>query len=101
MMQESLLYDLYYRENIKSRPHWARNPADFSSVAKRFCKKGSLSHLEPFFYHFPSRETDAITELPKRLEKEVYVLFDYEARDALTHQAKVTKITEWEEDYGQ
>lgn len=96
LLQESLLYDLYYRENMKSRPYWARNISEFSKVTKTFCKNGKLSHIEPFFYHFPKKEEKSITKLPKRLQEEVYVLFEYEKRDALDHQAKTTEITKQE-----
>lgn len=97
MIQESLLYDLYYRENMKSRPYWARNPAEFARISRVYCKKGKSSHIEPFFYRFPTKEQKNISGLPKRLEKEIYMLFDYEKRDALTHQACVTEIRDWEE----
>ncbi len=93
LVKESLLYDLYYRENMKSRPYWARKPIAFAHVTKKFCKKGILSHIEPFFYHFPKKEERSVKELPKRLSEEVYVLFEYDKRDALTHQAKTTEYT--------
>lgn len=96
LLQESLLYDLYYRENMKSRPYWARNISEFSKVTKSFCKNGKLSHIEPFFYHFPKKEEKSITKLPTRLQEEVYVLFEYEKRDALDHQAKTTEIIKQE-----
>lgn len=96
MVQESLLYDLYYRENMKSRPHWARNPAEFARASRAFCKNRTLSHIEPFFYHFPKKENRSVKELPQRLSEEVYVLFEYEKRDALDHQAKTTEYEGWE-----
>ncbi len=98
LMQESLLYDLYYRENMKSRPYWAKNPAEFAKISRLYCKKGKTSHIEPFFYHFPTKNQRTITNLPERLTKEIYVLFEYEKRDALTHQAGVTEIRDQEED---
>lgn len=96
LFQESLLYDLYYRENMKSRPYWAKNVSEFAKVTKFFCKNGKLSHIEPFSYHFPRKEEKSISQLPKRLEEEIYVLFEYEKRDVLDHQAKTTEITRQE-----
>lgn len=93
LAEESLLYDLYYRENCKSRPYWAKNPSEFSKLTRMFCKNGKLSHIEPFSYHFPKKEEKSVKELPKRLSEEIYVLFEYEKRDALDHQAKTTEIT--------
>lgn len=96
LTEEALLYDLYYRENMKSRPAWARSPREFSKITKRFCKNGTQSHIEPFYYHFPKKETKKAEELPKRLSECVYVLFEYEKRDALSHQAKATELTNQE-----
>ena len=93
LVKESLLFDLYYRENMKSRPFWAKNPAEFSKITKLFCKNGKLSHIEPFFFHFPKKEEKAVSALPKKLPECIYVLFEYEKRDALSHQAKTTEIT--------
>lgn len=96
LTEEALLYDLYYRENMKSRPFWARSPVEFAKITKRFCKNGKQSHIEPFFYHFPKKEEKVAAELPGRLPECVYVLFEYEKRDAITHQAKATELTSQE-----
>ncbi len=92
LLEESLLYDLYYRENMKSRPRWARDPAEFAKVTRAYCKKGAHSHVEPFFYQFPKKEERTLTKLPKRLSRPVYVLFEYDKRDALDHQARTTEL---------
>lgn len=96
LMEEALLYDLYYRENMKSRPYWAGNISEFSKITKTYCKNGKLSHIEPFSYHFPDKSQKTISALPERLEEGIYVLFEYEKRDALDHQAKTTEITKQE-----
>ncbi len=96
LMEEALLYDLYYRENMKSRPSWARDLAAFANVAKAFCVSKSQMHMEPFSYHFPKTGERALMRLPEKQSELAYVLFDYRERDALTHQAKVTEFTERE-----
>lgn len=92
MLEESLTFDLYYRENCKSRPSWAPSPAEFKEQTRYYCKNGAKSHLEPFHYRFPEKSKKALQEVPKRLEKPVYMLFDYENRDPLDHQARVTEV---------
>lgn len=92
MLEESLTFDLYYRENCKSRPSWAPSPAEFKEQTRYYCKNGAKSHLEPFHYRFPEKSKKALQEVPKRLEKPVYMLFDYENRDPLDHQACVTEV---------
>lgn len=91
LAEESLLYDLYYRENMKSRPPWAPDPSLFSHITRKYCKNGKMSHIEPFHYRFPGKGVKSMDNLPKRLSEAVYVHFDYESRDALSHQAKTTE----------
>lgn len=52
MIQESLIFDLYYRENCKSRPVWATDIGSFKHMTHAYCKNGKLSHVEPFHYIF-------------------------------------------------
>ena len=92
MLEESLTFDLYYRENCKSRPSWAPSPAEFKEQTRYYCKNGAKAHLEPFHYRFPEKSKKALQKVPKRLEKPVYMLFDYENRDPLDHQACVTEV---------
>jgi len=99
MLRESLTFDLYYRENCKSRPSWAPAVSEFKQVTKTYCKKGMLSHVEPFHYCFPDKQERSLIELPKRQEEEVYLLFDYEHRDPLDHQAEVRVLSVQEGDF--
>lgn len=92
MLEESLTFDLYYRENCKSRPFWAPSPAEFKEQTRYYCKNGVKSHVEPFHYRFPEKSKKALNEIPTRLKQPVYMLFDYENRDPLDHQARVTEV---------
>lgn len=87
-MRQALVFDLYYRENSKSRPAWAGDASLFKSVTHFYCKNGKLSHVEPFTYDF----LGAIQSLPKQKKDMVWVLFSYDKRDVLTHQAKVEYV---------
>ena len=93
MLEESLTFDLYYRENCKSRPFWAPSPAEFKEQTRYYCKNGVKSHVEPFHYRFLEKRKKALNEIPTRLKQPVYMLFDYENRDPLDHQAHVTEVT--------
>jgi len=98
IIKETLTFDLYYRENCKSRPYWAPSVSEFKKLTKLFCKNGSLSHLEPFHYRFPKKNERKLECLPERLENRIYVLFDYQQRDPLDHQAKIEEVTVTEGD---
>ena len=108
--RELLTFDLYLRENCKSRPDFARDPAPFRETMRNFYSRSEkqqehspagafkdrrealrMTHLEPFF--FPVWEKGPyIPFLKKALEEKQpkYVLFDYQNRDPLTQNAKIT-----------
>ena len=114
---ELLTFDLYLRENLKSRPAFCPvlNPTKEDGIqVKEFYQneaqnprilthyKGyqgaqlmKMTHLEAFYYAVWSKEPQECTN---RLEKPVYVLFDYQSRDALTHDARFVVIGECLED---
>lgn len=94
VMEEALLFDLYYRENCKTRPSWAADVAGFKKQTHLFCPKGKMQHVEPFHYAFPDKQTRTVQALPERSDEVLWVLFDYEKRDPLDHQAEVTYVTE-------
>lgn len=86
VLKESLIFDLYYRENVKSRPSWAPNVSEWKALTREYCPNGKMSHLERFSYHFPDKEERTVHELPQCAEQPHYVLFDYTRRDPLDHQ---------------
>ena len=87
-IKEALVFDLYYRENCKSRPFWAVDMGSFKKITHFYCKNGKLSHVEPFHYAF----LDEITDVPECKEELCWVLYSYEHRDVLSHQAKVLYV---------
>lgn len=48
LIEESLTFDLYYRENCKSRPSWAPDPADFNERRENIAKKAKAPSWRPF-----------------------------------------------------
>lgn len=97
MLEEALIFDLYYRENCKSRPGWAVDAASFKKMTHRYCARGKLSHVEPFHYRFPDKKQRSIDTLPVREKEPVWVLFHYDDRDPLDNQAGIEYV-EYEED---
>ena len=86
-MREAAVYDIYARENAKTRPAFAEDSQEWKQLSRRYCKKGKLSHLERFWY-----EADG-----KKRERPYYILFDYQDRSLLGRQAMETRIEEAEE----
>lgn len=94
VLKESLIFDLYYRENIKSRPAWADDPAEWKQITREFCRNGKQSHVERFSYRFPDKHVQRLAELPNREALAQYVWFDYTRRDPLDHQAYYEYVME-------
>jgi len=106
--RELLTYDLYLRENVKSRPEFARDLMPFKETMREFYRKeeeerkylpeyrdydskqlARMTHMEPFFYPVWER---LAWESGKAAEEPVFVLFDYEMRNPLTGDARNFQI---------
>lgn len=102
-LKECLLYDLYLRENLKNRPHWADSQEEYKEVIRQFYKKEAwekvyltdyekteekqlyrMTHLEVFHY-------DVQDNFEKKL---LPILFDYENRSPLSHEARTFLVKE-------
>ena len=82
-VRQGLVFDLYYRENSKSRPAWAGDMGAFKKITHYYCKNGKMSHVEPFDYDFLGN----LQEFPKKADRAFWVLYSYDKRDPLNHQA--------------
>ena len=104
LYKELLLFDLYVRENLKSRPDFAPDLHDLQPVIHAFYKKeeserrylphlseipapqlSRMTHLEPFSYSVWATDVSEV----KKLQEQIFLLFDYDHRDPLTREAKV------------
>ena len=87
-MRQALVFDLYYRENSKSRPVWAGDAGIFKTITHFYCKNGKMSHVEPFSYDF----LEKFHRFPVAKTDRLWVLYSYDKRDVLSHQAKVEYV---------
>lgn len=116
--RELLLYDMYLRENLKSRPDFAKdiNTADIREKIRAFYQKeeqvrlylpdyagynwkqmSKMTHLEPFYYPvWRGEEPEVAGELSKhsweKREPVAYILFDYKNKNPLTGEAATEVI---------
>lgn len=96
LYDEAMLYDLYARENLKSRPHWAKEQEDHSSFytdeknrpyfeaydgynAKQIMR---MTHMEHFSADFTKWKDSAELDTG-----EADILFDYKKRDPIDNSA--------------
>lgn len=86
--RELLTYDLYLRENLKSRPDFTKDLTSYKDRIREFLRMAnrqrSLTHIEPFQY--PVWDVEAVNAGEKNEEDE-FVLFDYTMRNPLTYEA--------------
>ncbi len=103
LLRQVLTFDLYLRENSKSRPDFAKDLTMYKRTIRAFYRQeekdrcylpsykecdsrqlAKMTHVEIFDY--PVWEADGEKCIPK-LESPVMVLFDYQNRNALTYDA--------------
>lgn len=108
MIRQVLTFDLYLRENIKSRPDFAADLTHYKSLIRDFYKKeeesrhflpdystydhaqlARLTHIE--FFDYPVWEEDTALQM-RKLDTPMMVLFDYKNRNPLTHEARYIVI---------
>ena len=77
--RELLIFDFYLREKAKSRPQFA---GEYNVPKKIKHEQGKMTHVEQFNY-------DVAGDCE---EQECLILFDYEKRSKLTHDAHVVYI---------
>jgi len=79
LYKETLTFDLYYRENMKSRPGWAKDANLFKDVAKKLLERENIQgkgkkqyHVELFSYDFSglTQETSPQPELTVRFSQD-------------------------------
>lgn len=75
-VKEKMIYDLYLRENLKSRPSWA----------------GDQREYEKMIWEYRRRKKILKTAHIEALDEHNALLFEYEHRDPLTYNASVQKI---------
>ena len=79
LYRELLVFDLYLRERVKSRPAFA---GEYTISKERKREMGKATHIEQFHYDVAGN--------CKR--KECTILFDYENRSKLTHESAIEYV---------
>lgn len=91
MYQESLIYDLYLRENIKNRPAFAgEDTVDKQTAAAFYEKEEQERRYLKGYERYDKRQMRKMTHL-ERIGCNL-LLFDYQNRSPLTHQAAVYTV---------
>lgn len=91
--RDLLIYDLYLRENVKSRPSFATDPSDWKIETKQFFMREAKEYRYLKGYEaYDSRQMAKMAHL-ERMQDGHFVLFDYMNRDALFGNAAAFSIS--------
>lgn len=92
--KEILLYDLYLREKLKSRPTFAKDTLLSKAVMKEVLEKNQDVTRDVKLYHIESFGIDMKQTLKTghAVHIEQMIFFDYDHRDRLSHDATVTVV---------
>jgi radical SAM superfamily enzyme YgiQ (UPF0313 family) len=95
MYRELLLYDMYLRENLKSRPKFAFPQESYKEEIRQFYRQETLSpkYLQGYDTCTP-RQLQRMTHIEyfQYTDPPGYILFDYQNPDPLTHNANTIAI---------
>lgn len=100
--RELLIYDMYLRENLKSRPSFA---AEITEEQKQDIRRFYQTEEQerrylPAYAEYDWKQLSRMTHMePFRYPEPHYVLFDYQERNPLNYEAKVQVIGKTEQDY--
>jgi hypothetical protein len=105
IVRELLTYDLYLRENMKSRPAWAKDLSSWNKEYLEFFRQEEIAKLyikeEPYDsrkaarqYHLECWEFDVeeTAEAGEKCGERTHILFDYNNRNPLTGDGMTVKI---------
>lgn len=100
MYRQLMVYDLYARENMKSRPAWAKDLKPYAGDTRAFYREEAREHrILPEYDAYDEKQMARMTHMeymdydPDTLEKRACVfLFDYRKRDVITGSANIKSL---------
>ncbi len=92
LYRDLLMTDLYLRENVKSRPTFARDLSSSKDFVREFFQKEEKTpeHLSGY-EGYDSRQMAKMAHL-EPLRDDTYLLFDYKKRDPLSYNARTVRV---------
>lgn len=92
LYRDLLMTDLYLRENVKSRPTFARDLSSSKDFVREFFQREEKTpeHLSGY-EGYDSRQMAKMAHL-EPLRDGTYLLFDYKKRDPLSYNARTVRV---------
>lgn len=97
LYRELLTYDMYLRENLKSRPDFAPEITEEAKqdIRRFYQKEEQERRYLPAYAEYDWKQLSRMTHMePFRYPEPHYVLFDYQERNPLNYEARVQVISQ-------
>lgn len=99
--RQLMICDLYARENMKTRPAWAKDLKAYKRDIREFYLKEEETHEYLLEYEgYDEKQLARMTHLERMdydpdtgVREPCWILFDYRSRDVLTYDAKMVKLS--------
>lgn len=99
--RQLMICDLYARENMKTRPAWAKDLKAYKRDIREFYLKEEETHeYLPEYEGYDEKQLARMTHLERMdydpdtgVSEPCWILFDYRSRDVLTYDAKMVKLS--------
>ena len=104
VFEQILTYDLYLRENVKSRPSWASKQDPYTaSYVEFFRKEENREKYFKGYEHYTTKQIQRMTHIERfdfnilakdeeDVKRPVFVWFDYLNRDPLTYKSRNLEV---------
>lgn len=90
--RDALIFDLYRRENAKSRPHFASDQMSYKRQIRSFFEAEEREPRWLLGYEgFDSRQMSKMAHL-ERMEDGSFILFDYKERSAIDYNVRTVRF---------
>jgi len=90
VFEELLVLDLYLREDMKSRPKFAKSQMEYKKIFREFYEVSQEDRTSTHLEHF-NFDVIISAQTGQAVKKEQLLLFDYSNRDPLSKAAKTTE----------
>ena len=99
--RQLMICDLYARENMKTRPAWAKDLKAYKRDIREFYLKEEETHeYLPEYEGYDEKQLARMTHRERMdydpdtgVREPCWILFDYRSRDVLTYDAKMVKLS--------
>ena len=107
ILDETLTYDLYSRENMKSRPAFAISMDKYKEKIRNIFKdEDGIKNLLPNYSNYTTKQIERMTDVEyftvdmqelvrsgKLIDDEEFIIFDYLVRNKIDQSATLVKFT--------